>query len=64
MAQSEITYFEGYLKGLNGFLYKESLNLTIRDYMRLIIEILAIKDYIQTLNNKHHEKRNGTNFNN
>ena len=56
---SDLAYYKDYLNGLNDFIYKESKDLTIRQYMLLVMEILTIKQHINTLNTT----KNGTNLN-
>lgn len=50
--RNEITYFEDYVDNLNEFMYKESLILTIREYMLLVFEVENIKNYINQLKKK------------
>ena len=50
--RNEITYFENYADNLNEFMYKESRNLTIREYMLLVLEVEKIKEFIKQLKKK------------
>lgn len=50
--RNEIMYFEEYVDNLNEFMYKESRNLTIRDYMLLVLEVEKIKEFINQLKKK------------
>ena len=45
----KISYFKDYLERLDVFLYKESLGLTVWEYMRLVRELETIKHYIKYL---------------
>lgn len=47
--ENDIEYFENYLKELNVFLYKESLSLTINEYIIIVLETERIRDYIDYL---------------
>ena len=42
-------YFRDYLKGLDTFLYKESLSLTACEYMLIIVEMADIREHIEFL---------------
>lgn len=44
-----IAYFRDYLKGLDIFLYKESIGLTTGEYYRLFLEIDRIREHIEFL---------------
>ncbi len=44
-----ISYFRDYLKDLDDFIYKESLSITVYDYMRLVWEIQRVRKYIEHL---------------
>ncbi len=44
-----IGYFRDYLKGLDIFLYKESIGLTTTKYYRLVLEIDRIREHIEFL---------------
>ena len=46
---SDLGYYTKYLKGLEDFLYKESLSLTTSEYFRLAEEIERMKEYIGQL---------------
>ena len=42
-------YFRDYVGSLNIFLYKESLSLTMGEYMCIVLEIERIREYIEFL---------------
>ena len=44
-----IEYYKNYKKSLNDFIYSESDKLTIRNYMRLVDEVVRITEFIETL---------------
>lgn len=44
-----IEYFRDYLKGLDMFLYKESIGLTSTKYYRIFLEIDRIREHIEFL---------------
>lgn len=45
----KIAYFRDYLKQLDIYLYKESMSVTVREYMILVTELEDIKHYIKYL---------------
>ena len=48
-ANSESAYFWNYLKQLDTFRHIESINLTTGKYMRLVLELERIREYIKYL---------------
>ena len=42
-------YFRDYLKGLDVFLYKESMTLTTGEYVRIMIEMDEVREHIKFL---------------
>ncbi len=44
-----IGYFRNYLKGLDTFLYKESLSLMVFEYMLIMVEMADIREHIEFL---------------
>lgn len=45
----KISYFKDYLKRLDDFIYKESMTITVYEYMRLVWEIERVRKYIKHL---------------
>jgi hypothetical protein len=50
--EADINYFKSYKKELNNFLNAESLNLTVKKYMEIVIETQTVETYISKLKNK------------
>ena len=48
-ANGKLDYFRDYLKALDIFLYKESINLTTGEYYRLVLELDRIREHIEFL---------------
>lgn len=49
LENGKIEYFQDYLKGLDVFLYKESLNLTTGEYASIVFEMELVRNYIEYL---------------
>ena len=48
-ANGKLEYFRDYLKALDIYLYKESINLTTGEYYRLVLEIERVREYVKYL---------------
>ncbi len=49
LENGKIEYFTDYLSGLDEFLYKESLTLTISEYAEIFYEMESVRNYIEYL---------------
>jgi len=57
MEMSDIPYFEKYKKGLDDFLYTESLNLSVKQYMEIVKETKRVMLFIEMIKTENNEEK-------
>lgn len=50
--EKEIKYFADYKKSLHDFMNVESLNLSIKEYMQIVIETQVVSSHLEKLKTK------------